>query len=187
MQLAQRRWVGRLIRIGLVVVAVMLVLSWVQRKSPVRGDFRVQSEPPATTALGPGDVQIFNRDSAVNLILQGANVLAGLSPKTVAKVRADLEKSAVKDTSGLGGSIAQMVKKTVASAISTHVVYPLADIREIRYADGRFIIERMNGSTSELFGNVKTDDRPLGGTFSDADAQRFVEAVRARKKELGQR
>lgn len=187
MQVAHRRWVGRLIRVGLVVAAVVIVLAWLQRKSPVRGDFRVQSQAPATEALAAGDLQIFNRDSSVNLILQGSNVLAGLSPKTVAKVRADLEASSAKDTTGLGGSIAQLVKKTVAGAIGTHVVFPLADIREIRYADGQIVIERMDGSRSELFSSVKTNGQPLERTFSPEDLQRFAEAVRARKKELGQR
>ena len=83
MQLQHRRWVGRLIKVGLVVVAIVVVLAWIQRKSPVRGDFRVQAEPPAAEALGPGDLRIYNQDSSVNLILQGSNVLAGLSPKTV--------------------------------------------------------------------------------------------------------
>jgi hypothetical protein len=181
-----RRWVGRLIRVGLVGIAVLLVLAWIQRKSPVRGDLRVQAEAPAVEALGAGDLRIFNRDSSVNLILQGANILAGLSPKTVAKVRADLEASTAKDTSGLGGSIAQLVKNTVAGAIGTHVVYPIRDIREIEYRGGQIVVVRRDGSTAELFKNIQGDNKEeLGRTFPEADARRFVEAVRARQAELG--
>ena len=184
MQLQHRRWVGRLIKAGLVLAAVVLVLAWVRRKSPVRGDFRVQSEAPAAEALGPGDLRVFNQDSSVNLILQGANVLAGLSPKTVERIRSEMQQSMADDTAGLGGSIAQMVKKTVAGAVGTHAVYPVRNMREIEYRDGRIVITRRDGSTDELFSSIKKDEQRMSETFSPEDARRFVEAVRARIKEL---
>lgn len=187
MELAHRRWLGRLAKLGLVLVAIVIVLAWIQRKSPVRGDLRLQSDAPVAEALGAGDVRIFNRDSSVNLILQGTNVLAGLSPQTVERVRAKLEESTAKDTSGLGGSLAQLVKSAVAGAIGTHVVYPLADIRDIRYVDGQLVLDRRDGSTTELFGNMERDREEIGKTFAPDDARRFIEAVRTRKQELGHR
>jgi len=185
MQLQQRRWVGRLVKAGLVVVAVMLVLAWIQRKSPVKGDLRIQADPPAAEALGQGDLRIFNEDSSVNLILQGANVLAGLSPQTVERVRAEMQESMADDTTGLGGSIAQLVKKTVSGAIGTHAVYPVREMEAIDYRDGRIVIIRRGGKTTEILGNIQKDDKRLGETFPAEDAQRFVEAVRVRMRELG--
>ena len=182
MELRQRRWVGRLIKLGLVAVGVLIVLAWLQRKSPVRGDLRIQSPPPAGEALATGDMRILNRDSSVQLILRGPNILAGLSDQTVAKVRAELEKSTKDDTSGLGGTIAQVVKSTVASNIGKQVVYPVRDIRDIRLENGQLVITRQDGSRSELFGNVKKDKEELSKTFDAAEAERCVEAVRARKK-----
>jgi hypothetical protein len=184
MELRQRLWVGRLIKLGLVVVGVLVILAWLQRKSPVRGDFRIQSPPPATEALAAGDMRILNRDGSVQLILQGPNILAGLSDQTVAKVKSELERSATDDTAGLGGAIAQMVKSTVASNIGKQVVYPVRDIRDIRLEDGQVVIIRNDGSRSELFGNVKKDRESLSKSFDPDEAERFVEAVRARKKEL---
>ena len=181
----QRRWVARLIKIGLVGVAVMVVLAFIQRKSPVRGDLRIETDAPAIEALAVGDLRIYNRDSTVNLILQGDRVLAGLSDKTVEKVRRELEASTADDTAGLGGSIAQIVKKTVSSSIGTHVVYPVRDMRDIEYRDGHIVITRRDGSSSQLFGSVKTDGESAGKTFPPEDAQRFVEAVRARIRARG--
>lgn len=180
-----RRWIGRLIKLGLAGLAVVVVLAFLQRKSPVRGDLRIDSDPPAAEAtLAAGDLRIYNRDSSVNLILQGDRILAGLSPQTVEKVRRELEKSTADDTAGLGGSIAQIVKRSVAGTIGTHVVYPLRDIRTIEYRDEQIVIERHDGSTSRLLGSVRTGEKEAGKTFQPEDAQRFVEAVRARKREL---
>jgi hypothetical protein len=184
MELAARRWVGRLIRIGLVVVALVFVGTWASRKMSGRGHVTVQREPVPQDALGPGDVRILSVDSTVDLVLQGDKILAGLSPKTVEKVRADMEHSTPKDTMGIGGLIASTIKSSVAGAIGTHVVYPVADVREIRYRNGRFVLETANGSV-RLFGNTKRHGSDKPALFSSSDVQRFVEAVRARKASLG--
>ena len=185
--LTHRRWIGRLIRLGLVVVAIALVASWLSNrtsravKSAINNsNVRFQSDAPTAAALGAGDVQIFSQDSAVNLVLQGNRILAGLSPKTVAEVRAKLDESMAKDTSGLGGSIAQLVKKTVSDNIDTHVVYPLADIHDLRYEDGQIVMYNHKGDKSRLFGNAKVNDKPQ--QFDRAEAERFIEAVKARKQ-----
>ncbi|MGH7677933.1 MAG: hypothetical protein ACRENU_05660 [Gemmatimonadaceae bacterium] len=188
--LTHRRWIGRLVRLGLVAVAILLVARWLSQrtnsavKTAVRAsNVRIQSDAPTPASLGPGDAQIFSRDSSVNLILQGDRILAGLSPKTVAKIRADLERSAsTDDTSGLGGSIASFVKKTVANNIDTHVIYPLADIRDIRYEGSEIVIYRPNGDRSRMFGGTKVNDQPLSKSFDPADAERFIAAVKARKQ-----
>lgn len=184
-QLAHRRWIGRLIRGGLIGVAIVMVGLWLARRVPKPQNIRVQSEAPTVEALAPGDMQLYSRDSSVNLILQGDNVLAGLSPKTIARIRGELDASArTDDTTGLGGSIAQFVKKTVADKIGTHVVYPIAEIRDIRYDGGEIVIVRTNGGETRLFDNVKVNKEPVSQSFPPEDAQRFVEAVRARKRAL---
>ena len=76
---------------------------------------RVQTEVPSTDALAPGDMRIYNVDSSVDLILQGDRILAGLSPKTVAKVKDELARSASEDTSGLGGTFPRGI--TIGSVV----------------------------------------------------------------------
>jgi len=183
-ELRHRRWIGRIIRIGLVGVAIAIVIGFVARRAPRPPDIDVQWEAPSADALGPGDARIYSRDSSVNLILQGENILAGLSPKTVAKIRAEIDASATDDTSGLAGSIAKMVKDQVADKIGTHVVYPLRDIRDIRYENEEIVIEDAKGNRKRLFGSVKMNKQPLSESFPPEDAKRFVELVRARKQSL---
>src|SRR5436853_6205247 len=104
MDLAQRRLVGGAIRVGLIVVAIAIFASWMSHRVISRaGNVRVQREPVAVETLGPGDMRIFNSDSSVDLILRGREVLAGLSPKTVDRIRGRMEQSSTRDTSGLGG------------------------------------------------------------------------------------
>jgi len=207
----QRRWKGRFIRFGLVLLAAGLVVGWIARKRSrddsdsrivVAGDARSEARAVARarsrgieiagvrrgveeTPLGAGDMRIYNRDSTVDLVLRGPEVLAGLSPKTVERVRAEMAKSSDKDSSGLGGLIASTVKQTVASTIGTHVAYPVSNIEAMRFENGQLIIEHTNGKTTRLFGDTKVNNREQGKTFDAADAQRFIDAVMARKKELG--
>jgi hypothetical protein len=175
---------GRLIRFGLVALALIMVATWMGRRVSrhTRG-FSVAPAPAADMLLAPGDLRIYNRDSTVDLILRGNQVLAGLSPKTVAKIQTEMAKNSEKD-SGFGGLIASTVKQTVANTIGTHVSYPIADIRDVRYDDGQLILERVNGSETRLFGDAKVNGEKKSDTFAREDAERFIEAVRARKRSL---
>ncbi len=175
-----RRFVAGLVRVGLIVLAIVLVGGFIARRVPHRSHIRVQTEVPPPQALGPGDMRIYNADSSVELILVGDKILAGLSPKTVAKIRDGLETSASHDTSGLGASISQIVKKSVAGAIGTHAAFPLSDIRDIRYERDQMIVEWKDGSTHNLFGSTKVNGNKVSNTFEAEDAHRFVDAVKAR-------
>jgi hypothetical protein len=182
--LAHRRWIGRLIRLGLVVVTFLVVAAWwgLKRSQPrddVRierrgADIGVQRQAPSSEALGPGDI---------DLILKGDQILAGLSPQKVAEIRAQLDRKVnTGDSSGLGAMIAQTVKNTVAENIGAHAVWQVADIRDIRIENDEIVIEDWNGNKSKLFSNTKVNDEPLSRKFVRSDAERFVEAVRARMK-----
>lgn len=202
--LQQRRWIARAIKVGLVGAAVLVVMAWIGvRRDHDRTEVRFDPHPdpvvavePAAgpraragatrsiEAMAPGDIRIFNQDSSVNLVLRGDEVLAGLSPQMREKITQEIAQSTTDDTSGFGAAIANVVKTTVASAIGTHAVYPVRDIREIEYRDGHIVIVRNSGRRVELLGNVKSDGEEISRTFSREDALRFVEAVRARKRAL---
>ena len=186
MDASSRRWVARLIRVGLVILAMAVVASWIGRRTPERpAHMRVETDVPAPDSLRAGDVQIFNSDSTVDVILSGDRILAGLSPKTVHKVRTELGRP--NSDSGLGGSIASLVKKTVAGAIDTHMEFSLADVRDVRYDEGRLYLELNKGGDHLLFGDTKVNGERRANTFRADEAQRFIEAVRARKRELDHR
>lgn len=145
------------------------------------------SRNPDTTsgrsALQAGDIRIASVDSGVDLALIGDTISGGLSQKTLAKVKHETDAGAVQG-SGLGSEIARMVKGTVQSALGTRIAIPLSAVRDVHY-DGRKIVFDWNGKPRTPFSHVNVNDKDALESFSAADAQRFVDAVRARKRALG--
>jgi hypothetical protein len=186
MDLKNRKRVIFWVRLGLIFGTVVFILSWVGGRVGEKIDaISVETQAPASASLNPGDVQIITTDGNFDLTLQGDKILAGLSEKMVAKVRDDIAKETDKAQSGLGAVIAGAVKSGVASAIGMHVSYALANVKEIRFRDGRIILVTMDGDTHALAGDSKDANTSDKAVFAEADAQRFMEAVSARKKELG--
>src|SRR5689334_6874763 len=103
-----RRLIGGLIRLALVVLAIVFVGRYFMRRSPGASHVRVRTEAAVLDSLGPGDLRIYNVDSTVDLVLKGDEILAGLSPKMIAKIQGELDTSASNDASGIGGSISKM-------------------------------------------------------------------------------
>jgi hypothetical protein len=176
-----RRVIGGLIRVGLVFLAIWLVVGWVRRRvSSHNPHVRVEAQAPPES-LGPGDMRIYNADSSVDVVLMGDKILAGLSPKTLAKIKTGIDESRSGDTSGFGGMISQIVKSSVAGAIGTHAVFPLADIKDIRYDAGRIRVQWTDGGERELFDGTSVNHQKVSNSFNEADAKKFVDAVRSRK------
>jgi hypothetical protein len=178
---SSRRFIAGLVRIGLVLLAIFFVSGYLFRRTPKMKHVRVQTEAPVADSLGPGDIRIFDADSAVDLTLMGDKILAGLSPKTIAEVKSEIDNSTSGDTSGLGASISQIVKRSVAGAIGTHAVFPLSDIRDIRYENNQIVFDWADGGKHELFGSAKVNGSNKSKSFRREDAMRFIDAVRARK------
>jgi hypothetical protein len=182
---SSRKWAGRAIQLALAIALLAYVGHWLREhvnRSVESTHVSELATPP--DSLGPGDLRIYNADSTVDLILFGDKISAGLSPQMVAKVRRDLDTSKHAD-SGLGGSIAKLVKTTVSGAIGTHAVYNLADVRDIRYESGKLVFDWKHGGHQTMFSNTNINDHKADNSFSKADAERFIAAVNARKTELG--
>ena len=181
-----RRFVGGLVRFGLVILAVFVLTRYigVGRSSSRQKHTSVKMETQAPPdSLGPGDMRIYNSDSTVDLVLHGSDILAGLSPKMVSQIKAKIDTSTAKDSTGLGAGIASIVKKSVAGAIGTHAVFPIADIRDIRYEDDQIVVDWNDGRKHSIFENANVNGKKASRSFRADDAQRFIEAVKARKAE----
>ena len=184
--LEQRRWIGRGIRFGLIALTVVLVLNWTRgrvsrgARHAIGTTNVVMNAPAPTTPLGPGDMRIVSTNGAVELVLQGDRVLAGMSAEKIAEVRAKLEDSRSKDTSGFGGMIAASVKRGVSEMIGAHASWPVSDIRDISYENGRLVLQTKSSGRAQLFDKDEGNSREL---FAPQDAERFVAAVHARMAE----
>jgi hypothetical protein len=189
MEIRDRKRVIFWVRIGLILGTIVFIASFIGRRvtAEVRDKtdgMSVSKQGPTVAQLGPGDVQILTTDGNFDVTLQGDKISAGLSPKMQEQVKAGLTKDASKE-SGLGGIIAGAAKSAVASAIGIHVSWELANIREVRFRDGKLTLIDKDGSTHGLSENNKNDSGKEGAKFDPADAERFIAAVNKRKAELG--
>lgn len=184
MQLRQRRVVSRFIQISLIALAVGIAIAWVARRVPETQEVRMQFDPPALTTLGAGDVQVYNVDSTLDLVLLGDKIYAGLSPQMVAKVREKLARESGRDTSGFGGAIATLVKQQVSEKIAARIVYDVHDISDIRYDEPNLVFEWRSGREQRPFEKIQIDGNRNANRFTRAEAERFISAVKARQREL---
>ena len=167
-----------------VVVAALALLGCGRRDA---GESRAPERAQAAIAardtgfkLAAGDIRIVSADSAVELALIGSRIMMRLSDKTVAEIKRKTDTTGVSG-SGFAASIEKMVKSGVASALNQQVEYPLSEVRDARYEDGEIKLE-MNGKGPRLFEQTRINKTPVMKSFRPEDAQAFVAAVQARKK-----
>lgn len=190
----RRRLKYRLVQLVLVMLTIGIGLAFVMNRRNVdvdadvhvgRRDVTLSTDVPAASQLAPGDMQLFNEDSTVDLILQGRYILAGLSPKTVERVRSEIRNAGPDDSSGIAGFIASTVKEQVADKIGTHVRYDVTDIDDIRLEGDRLVIDWKSGKQQELFESVKIDrERGRANRFRRDEALWFIELVKARQRQI---
>ena len=138
----------------------------------------IKAAPPR--ALGPGDIRISATDNDVDLAMIGDTITSGLSEAALAKAQKSTDTTAVKGT-GFSASIEKMVKSTVQGALGTRVGFALSDIRSARYENGRIVFDWVDPKKN-IFEHSNVNGRNVLESFSAADAQRFVDAVNARRK-----
>jgi hypothetical protein len=137
----------------------------------------------STRVLGPGDVQIASTDSAVEVGIIGDTIVTGLGKKVLDKVRAETDTGQVTGN-GFAANLEKTIKSSVASALGHQLLIPVSDVSEVKDEDGKLVFYAKNGSKMHLLessdhGTTKRQ------TFSDADAQRFIAAFKARKAHGG--
>ncbi|MEP7001338.1 MAG: hypothetical protein ABI969_12720 [bacterium] len=176
-------------RLAFVLASVVIVTAACHHddddaKVPMRLS-RTTDTAAANAPLKEGDIRITSVDGGVDLALIGDSISGGLSQKTLAKVRRDMDTNHV-EGSAFGAQIEKMVKGTVQSALGTRVIFALSDVKDVRY-DGTKLIFDWNGKPQAGFSKVNVDHKDVLESFSSDDAQRFVVAVRARKRVLGRK
>ena len=94
------------------------------------------------------------------------------------KVKQELDSS--KD--GFAGMITRSVSGIVSNAMGFVVRIPVRDIEDVRYEDGQIKLRSHGGKGNFSMGGDK--DGKGHASFSQADGERFVAAVKARQAQL---
>jgi hypothetical protein len=146
---------------------------------------RAASPPPESSTVVQDDgrdVLITTTGNEVDLALVGDTITSGLSEQTLAKARRETDANAVQGT-GIGASIERMVKSGVQTALGTRVAIPISALNDVRYEHGAIVLDWKKKPTA--FVKTSVNGKPILESFSPDDAQRFVAAVRARKRARG--
>lgn len=129
------------------------------------------------TAIGDDDVKITSTDGALVLAVVSDSVILQLSDS----LRNSVADSIARNTQGKG-NISAMIGSAVSAAVGTamgfQVKVPAKDVENLRYEDGELKFDVKGGKVvmnSKSSGSSKSN----GGRFSEADAQKFIDAVKA--------
>ncbi len=133
------------------------------------GGLAVSSDPPGALVE-----VVATRDGQVELGVTDEVLFSRLSESLRAEIESDMDAE-TKDQTGLGGTIARAVTGAVAEGLSVAVSVPLADVRDVRYENGRVVIEMTDGEPSP-FQTTKSDDEPMLEQFDAAAGRRLAEA-----------
>lgn len=134
-----------------------------------------------SSAIAAPDESIVIHTTGNEVLLGLANdtVYMGLSDSVLTKTRAEMKRD--RDTSGMGGAFADMIKRTVGNALGKRVTYPISDIQSVRYDKGEIKFDYRHKHTMS-FESVSANNKKALASFAPANAERFVAAVNAALK-----
>lgn len=144
-----------------------------------------QAPPDAPDPVAPahGDrIRIITTNRAAFLALQGDDIVAGFTDSLQRSVRQEIARD-MKDESKMGRMIGEVVASGVSKVLGKQLSVPLAEVRDIDYDGKRIVIDYRRGRKDAMITleSLKGDgDKTLLEQFSEADARRFVEAVKVR-------
>lgn len=134
--------------------------------------------------LGPDRFAIHSEDGSVQMGLTQDFLYFALSDSVIAAARAEMDEDSTR-REGIGGAIAGLVRGGVDRALRFRARYDVADIRDVRWEDGRMVVDFVDPDHS-LSTNFEVDDRPIEEVFSQQDVEAFRQQLRDLKRERGE-
>jgi hypothetical protein len=130
-------------------------------------------------------MRITTTDRAFDLALRRDSVVLSLSAHTVGKVHKAFD-SAATDTAKktmVGAYLTRTLLAEAEKLTSKSTGFLVRDIENVTYQDGRLDFQLKPGTKPFIpFASIKQEGRPVMESFSPADAERFVQAVRSAKR-----
>lgn len=119
-------------------------------------------------------IAITTEDGKVTMVLTDRDVAFQLSDRTLHKVDRELRRARHEDDDDgvIGEVIKTAVITSVRAALEHSAVYPVRELRDVRYEDGRLVFVARNGD--RLFERFEVDDDCVLEAFSPGDARAFV-------------
>lgn len=135
--------------------------------------------------LGDDRFAIHSENGELRLALTDEFVYFALADSVQDLARSEME-SGMADEGGLAGAIGGIVRGAVGQALSFRAKYPVAEIRDVRWQDGRMVFDFADPGRS-LGDTFEVDDEPADQAFVESDVQAFGAEFRKLKRERGER
>ena len=165
---------GLMTRRPLALLAAAILLAACSRGA--RDDAPRSESTPSVPAAG--DLRIQNTTGQLDLALTGDTISAGLAGDVLDKARHATDSASVSGT-GMGSAFERMVKSSVQNLVTSRVRFPVSAVKDVRYRDGAIEFDWYD-RPPRLLEQTKVNKKPFLESFSPEDAQRFVQAVKAR-------
>lgn len=114
---------------------------------------------------------ITTRDGSTVLVLTNQVVAVQLADRTIHDIKSD-------DSDGILG---EMLVSSIRTLMNKSISFPVTYVRSAELVDGALVLTGDDGKP--LFSNVKVDGEDVMRDFAIGDAARFVNALRASKKQ----
>lgn len=118
---------------------------------------------------------IVSRDDKVKMGLTEDVIYFGLSDELRQEVKEEMAEEMEGAEGRLERSLISIVSRGVSKALNASVSYELKDVRELRWEDGRIVIELEDGPADLDDFDVDGDD--ISRVFREGDVRRFAEEV----------
>ena len=123
---------------------------------------------------------IATRDGMVALLLTRDAVAMQLTDRGLRDIGRDMDEDMEEEEEGfLAGIIQAAVRSSVTTMLKRSVEYPVREIRDVSYRDGRLVFTSEDGE--RVFDSVTVNDTDVMTSFSDTDARAFVREFRRLK------
>ncbi|HEY0151904.1 MAG TPA: hypothetical protein VGB92_07900 [Longimicrobium sp.] len=157
----------------LVCAALALAAPAHAQRGPTRGDSdaRFVERQPLRRATSA----IQTRGGEVALLLIDRKLVMQLTDRGLSQIDRDMDDDAKKEGSGFARVVAGMVRGGVRTMLDRGIEYPVSELREARYANGRLILEDREGNS--IFEDVRVNDIQVMESFSPAEARAFAARV----------
>lgn len=130
--------------------------------------------------LGADIHTMATEDGALVMGLTREWVYFTLSDSVRAEARAEVASRT--DSGGVKGFFGGLMRSAVGKALSFRAKYPVSEIRDIRWEDGRMMVEFVDPDQRIEDNFQADDDEPVTEAFAEEDVRAFSDAFRALKQ-----
>jgi hypothetical protein len=141
-------------------------------------DARIVERQPLRRATSA----IETRGGEVALLLIDRKLVMQFTDRGLSQIERDMDHDAKKEEAGFARVLAGMVRGGVRTMLDRGIEYPVSELREARYENGRLVLEDRAGKP--IFADVRVNDIQVMESFPPAEARAFAARVNQARRRV---